>query len=298
LGGNPNRNRSKDTRTLPETQASRSPGGSRAGDDILERIVETKRMEIDRLAARSAELWDRARSEPPARDFDAALRRADVALIAEVKRRSPGAGDIRPELDPAELASRYRRGGAAAVSVLTDEPWFGGHLDDLRAVRARVDLPVLRKDFTLVPDQVAEARAAGADAVLLIVRILEPGTLHELLGVADDLGLAALVEAHDARELRTALDAGARILGINNRDLATFQSDLSTTLSLLAEIPEDIVVVSESGIHDGADVERLGAAGAQAVLVGESLLRADDPEEAARGLVARGRRARNPRLPG
>jgi indole-3-glycerol phosphate synthase len=283
---------------LPETQASRGPGGSKSGDGILERIVETKQIEVERLAARSAELWDRARSEPPARDFEAALKRTEVALIAEVKRRSPGAGDIRPRLNPAELAAQYGKGGAAAVSVLTDRPWFGGSLADLQAVRERVDLPVLRKDFTLAPDQVAEARAAGADAVLLIVRILEPHMLRELLGVAEELGLAALVEAHDASELQTALDAGARIVGINNRDLATFRSDLSTTLDLLEGIPEDVVVISESGIRDGADVERLGSAGAHAILVGESLLRADDPEEAARALVGRGRRARNARRPG
>lgn len=283
---------------MPETQASRSSGGSRAGEGILERIVETKRTEVERLSATSSELWDRARASPPARGFEEALRRSDVALIAEVKRRSPGAGDIRPGLDPGALATRYRRGGAAAVSVLTDGPWFGGHLDDLRAVRSQVDLPVLRKDFTLVPDQVAEARAAGADAVLLIVRILEPRVLRELLGVTDELGLAALVEVHDDAELQTALEAGARIVGINNRDLATFRSDLSTTLDLLPGIPEDVVVVSESGIRDGVDVARLGSAGAHAILVGESLLRAEDPEEAARGLTGRNRRARSFGSPG
>jgi indole-3-glycerol phosphate synthase len=161
-------------------------------------------------------------------------------------------------------------------------------------VREETDLPILRKDFTLVPDQIAEARAAGADAVLLIVRILTPETIRVLLDAAHELGLAALVEVHDAAELRTALDLGARIVGINNRDLATFRSDLTTTLDLLEEVSEELVVVSESGIKTGADVDRLGAAGANAVLVGESLLKADDPESAARALTGRTRRPREP----
>jgi indole-3-glycerol phosphate synthase len=280
---------------LPETQAHRREGSAGPGRGILERIVETKRDEVRELAGRAADVWSLARSRPPARPFEAALRRQDVALVAEVKRRSPGAGDIRPGLEPGELAARYVAAGAAAVSVLTDGPWFGGSLDDLRAVRDAVERPVLRKDFTLVPDQVAEARAAGADAVLLIVRILDQAMLRELADAARELGLAALVEVHDAGELERALDAGARIVGINNRDLATFETDLVTTLDLLGEVPADVVVVSESGIRTGADVTRLGAAGVDAVLVGESLLRADDPGKAARGLTGHALEARVPR---
>jgi len=280
---------------LPETQAAGRPGPSGAREGILDRIVETKRVEVESLAGRSDEVWALARGSGPTRPFEAALRRGHVSLIAEVKRRSPGAGEIRPGLRPGTLAAEYERGGAAAVSVLTDGPWFGGSLMDLRAVREETDLPILRKDFTLVPDQVAEARAAGADAVLLIVRILSPETIRELLDTARELGLAALVEVHDAGELRTALDVGARIVGINNRDLATFQSDLTTTLDLLEEVSEERVVVSESGIRTREDVDRLGAAGANAVLVGESLLRADDPAAAARELTGRARRPREPR---
>jgi indole-3-glycerol phosphate synthase len=226
-----------------------------------------------------------AEASPPPRDFLAAVAEgANVSLIAECKRRSPGAGDIRPGLDPAELARTYQSAGAAALSVLTDEEYFGGSLEDLAVVRAATSIPVLRKDFTLDPLQVAEARGAGADAVLLIVRILDDHTLRRLMSEADAWGLAALVETHDGAELRRALDAGARIVGINNRDLATFTTDLDTTLRLLAEVPDDVVVVSESGIRDEADVRGLGASGVDAVLVGETLLRASDPGAQARAL--------------
>lgn len=245
------------------------------------------------LAARSDEIWSRTRASGSVRDFEGSLRReGHVALIAEVKRRSPGAGPIRPDLEPRELAARYEGSGAAALSVLTDEPWFGGSLDDLRAAREEVAVPILRKDFTLVPDQVAEARVAGADAILLIARILDQPTLVELSGIARDLGLAALVEVHDGEELARALEADARIVGINNRDLATFTTDLETTLALLADVPDDVVVVSESGIRTPGDVDRLGAAGVDAILVGEALLRAPDPGVAAAELAGRRRSGR------
>ncbi|HEX9884889.1 MAG TPA: indole-3-glycerol phosphate synthase TrpC [Longimicrobiales bacterium] len=279
---------------MPETQGSRPDskpdGGVRPPPDVLRRIVRTKEKEVAALGRRSEAVWAEAREAPEPRDFRGALRLgSSVALIAEVKRRSPGAGDIRPDLDPAGLAADYAGSGAAALSVLTDARYFGGSLDDLRRVRAAVDIPLLRKDFTLVPDQVAEARAAGADAVLLIVRILEGDRLRELAQVAAELGLAALVEVHDATDLERAVAAGAELIGINNRDLTRFVTDLGTTRSLLAGVPEDVVVVSESGIRDTGDVDTVGGWGVDAVLVGEALLRAPDPAEAAAGMTGRPR---------
>jgi indole-3-glycerol phosphate synthase len=258
---------------LPETQA---PPPQR---DILRVIVETKRAEVAALEPRVRELRARALGAPEPRDFERALVRdaSTVALIAEVKRRSPGAGEIRPGLDAAALAATYQEHGAAAVSVLTDATYFGGSLADLAAIREAVQLPLLRKDFTIDVAQVYEARDAGADAVLLIVRILDDPLLAELLGAADEVGLAALVEVHDAPELERALGAGARLVGINNRDLATFRTDLGVTESLLAHVPPRVAVVSESGIASREDVARVGASGVDAVLVGESLLRAPEP---------------------
>jgi len=260
---------------LPEAQAS-TPR-----PDILERIVRTKHDEVSELRHRAAEVYAAAARAPAVRDFQGALDLpGSVAVIAEVKRRSPGAGAIRPGLDPVDVARGYALRGAAAISVLTDRDYFGGSLGDLVAVKAAVGVPVLRKDFVIDPLQVAEARAAGADAVLLIVRILSDALLAELLASARDQGLAALVEVHDGPELERAAAAGARIVGINNRDLATFKTDLDVTVRLLDGLPEGSIVVSESGIRSRPDVERLGAEGVHAVLVGESLLRADDPSEA------------------
>jgi indole-3-glycerol phosphate synthase len=258
---------------LPETQ------GSGPRDDILRSIVESKRSEVAALsAARRGDLRARAADAPPPRDFRGALGAgARVSLIAEIKRRSPGAGEIRPGLDPAALAGVYAGAGAAAVSVLTDGPYFGGSLADLAAVRAAVTLPVLRKDFTLDSVQVDEARAAGADAVLLIARILPDARLVELRDQAEALGMAALVEVHDGAELDRAVAAGTTLLGINNRDLTTFRTDLAVTERLVDGLPAGVVVVSESGVRTGADVARLGEAGVDAVLVGEALLRAPDP---------------------
>ena len=273
---------------MPETQGNGSLPG------ILARIVRTKHEELTQLAGRAGALEVGAAVGPAVRDFGAALGRADdVALIAECKRRSPGAGEIRPGLDPARLTRSYQGAGAAALSVLTDESYFGGSLDDLRAVRDSTTIPILRKDFTLHPLHLLEARGAGADAVLLIVRILDDAMLRSLHKEAEALGMAVLVEAHDAMELQRAVDAGASIVGINNRDLATFTTDLDTTLRLLEELPRNVVVVSESGIRTRDDVVRLGAGGVDAILVGETLLRGEDPGTAAASLCGVPRRDRH-----
>lgn len=253
---------------------------------ILSRIVATKREEILRLRERRVEVERKAASAPPPLDFPGALARpGTVSLIAECKRRSPGAGEIRPDLDPGELVAGYAAAGAAALSVLTDEVYFGGREEDLGEARERAGLPVLRKDFVLDPLQVLEARGMGADAVLLIVRLLSDAELRALAALAEDLGMAVLVETHDGGEVARAVDVGARIIGINNRDLATFTTDLETTARLLEGVPRDAVVVSESGIRTRADVEALGAAGVDAILVGETLLRAEDPAAAAAELA-------------
>lgn len=262
--------------------------------DVLDRIVRTKREEAARLERWASALRRQAEEASAARGFRAALEDpADrVGLIAEVKRRSPSAGEIRPDLTAAGVGSVYEHAGANAVSVLTDGGYFGGSLDDLRAVRAAVSLPVLRKDFVISAVQVYEARAAGADAVLLIVRILDDAELGDLVALAGELGMDALVEAHDGDELERALAAGAQVVGINNRDLSTFETDLSVALGLASEVPPDRVLVAESGIRSAEDVDRLGAAGVDAVLVGESLMRADDIGAAAGELTGRPRRAR------
>ncbi len=272
---------------MPETQGSGSLPG------ILAEIVATKRADLEALRGRAAELEAAAGSAPAPRPFDSALVAEDrVALIAECKRRSPGAGSIRPGLDPAALAREYEQAGASALSVLTDERYFGGALGDLSVARSATALPALRKDFTLDPLHVVEARAAGADAVLLIVRILTDGELHALHGEAKGLGMAVLVEVHDRAELRRALALGADVIGINNRDLSTFRTDLGTTVALLDEVPDGVTVVSESGIRDRADVERLGDAGVHAILVGETLLRAPHPGRTATELASVPRQAR------
>jgi indole-3-glycerol phosphate synthase len=247
---------------------------------ILERIVADKRGEVAarKRDASRAELERRCERLAPPRDFEAALRPAGapVALIAEVKKASPSRGVLAADLDPVALAETYGRHGVHAVSVLTDEKYFKGHLGLLAAIRARVTVPLLRKDFTIDEWQLWESRAAGADAILLIVSILEGPLLGDLLAAAKGLGLAALVECHTAAEVDRALGAGCRILGINNRDLATFETRIETTLDLLPLIPPGPVVVSESGFFTGDQVARVVAAGAHAVLVGEGLVRATD----------------------
>jgi len=273
---NPNRNRSKVTRTLPETQDPVSLPG------VLADIVRTKREALGALRDRASDLESALEDAPPVRDFRAAISDPrTVSLIAECKRRSPGAGLIRSDLDPVELTRSYETSGAAALSVLTDEQYFGGSNGDLVRIRGGTAIPILRKDFTLDTLHVIEARGVGADAILLIVRILSDDSLRGLLRQAEALGMHALVETHDAYDLDRALDAGAKIIGINNRDLATFTTDLDTTLQLLEQISGDALVVSESGIRDAADISRLGKRGVDAILVGETLLRATDPGAAA-----------------
>lgn len=253
---------------------------------VLQRIVEAKRAEVAQLRGWEGALRAAAAEAPAARGLkEAVCREGEVRVIAEVKRRSPGAGEIRPQLVPARLASVYESAGAAAISVLTDREYFGGALEELSAVRRAVAVPVLRKDFILEAVQVFEARAAGADAVLLIARILEPGALRSLVGLAEELGMDALVEVHDGVELERALEAGARLVGVNNRDLGTFETSLDVTFDLCDRVPPGCVLVSESGIRGGEDVKRLGAAGVDAVLVGEWLLRREDVGAAVAELV-------------
>jgi indole-3-glycerol phosphate synthase len=218
------------------------------------------------------------RQAPAVRPFaEAVARPGRVNVIAEHKRRSPSRGAIREDLRPADVARGYEAAGAAAISVLTDEPFFGGRVEHLVEARAAVSLPVLRKDFILDPWQIWEARAAGADAVLLIAAALPDADLAGLLAVARGAGLDALVEVHARGELDRALAAGSRIVGVNNRDLRTLAVSLETSVALAPSIPDDVVAVAESGIHAGADVRRLRDAGFDAVLVGEHLMEASDP---------------------
>ncbi len=224
---------------------------------------------------------------PAVRPFAEALARPGcLNVVAEHKRRSPSKGAIREDLAPADVARGYEAAGAAAISVLTDEPFFGGRLAHLEEVRAASGLPVLRKDFVVDPWQVWEARAAGADAVLLIVAALTDAELRSLIAVAGDAGLDALVEVHDRPELDRALAAGARVVGVNNRDLRTLAVSLGTSLALAPAIPDDVVAVAESGIRTGADLRLLRGAGFDAFLVGERLMSAPDPGEALRQLIA------------
>jgi indole-3-glycerol phosphate synthase len=247
---------------------------------ILDEILGTKRDEVVRLHGRAGDLGAAAAAAPPARDFAGALRRPDgrLALICEIKRRSPSKGVLADGLDPAAMAGAYERGGAAALSVLTDGPYFGGSLADLAAARAACSRPVLRKDFTIDEVQILEARAAGADAILLIVAALsDDGRLRALHEAAVGCGLAALVEADDELGVERALAAGARIVGVTNRDLRTFGEDLGVSERCARLIPPDAVAVAESAIRSADDAARMAAAGYDAALVGEALVRAPDP---------------------
>lgn len=261
---------------------------------MLEKILQAKGEEVAarKRAIPLSDLKSRVRDLPPARDFQHALdRRAHdgrIRLIAEVKRASPSQGMIRQGFDVEGLVRAYAKGGAAAISVLTDEPFFQGTLQDLAEAKGAVSLPVLQKDFILDPYQVFEARAWGADAILLIVAALELTCLQDLVGLASEVGLHALTEVHTGEEVHAALGAKAPIVGINNRDLKTFQVSLETTFALLPEIPPDRVVVSESGITHHGEVTRLEAAGVDAILVGEGLLRARDVEAKVRALLGKG----------
>jgi len=254
---------------------------------LLARLVAESEAETRARRAKVSlsELEHRAAAYRP-RDFAGALRRGGLAVIAEMKQRTPSMGVLSEHYRPADLAASYTRGGAAALSVLTQEASFGGSLAHLEAARASTDLPILRKDFITDPHQVLEARAAGADAVLLIVAALDSSGLRDLLAAARDRGLAALVEVHDEREAETAATAGARLIGVNHRDLNTFDIDLGLTERLRSHIPSDALVVAESGIHGAADARRMREAGASAVLVGELLMRAADPAECIRELAS------------
>jgi indole-3-glycerol phosphate synthase len=245
---------------------------------ILDKIYAAKRVEVRarRAVVSPMAIVAEAGRAPGPRDFIAALRSRRPSIIAEIKRASPSKGDIMPGLDPANVAREYVAAGAAAISILTDVH-FKGTLDDLRAVRAAVEVPLLRKDFIFEPYQVYEARAAGADCILLIAAMLKEGELCSLAALARELGMATLVEAHDAAELALAEKIGAGLIGINNRDLHTFVTDIAVTEGLLAGYKGDAVIVTESGIDTPDDIRRLDAAGARAFLVGESLLRGGKP---------------------
>ncbi len=220
------------------------------------------------------------------RDFAAALRGPKLAIVAEMKQRTPSMGTLAEDYRPADLAHAYAEGGAAAISVLTHMAGFGGRVDHIRQVRAATDLPILRKDFISDPYEVGEARACGADAVLLIVAALQPAQLKDLIALTKSRGIAALVEVHDERETVAALEAGAAIVGVNHRDLHTFEVDLGLTERLRPLVPEGVVLVAESGIRSAADARRMRDAGADAILVGELLMRAHDPAAQIRELIA------------
>lgn len=263
---------------------------------VLEEILSHKWGEVLAAKARvpQAALEARVAAAPPARDFAGALRAAQategVALIAEIKRKSPSAGLIRPSFRPTAIARTYEAHGAAAISVLTDEAFFGGSLAILRSVRRAVGLPVLRKDFLLLPYQLYESRAAGADAALLIAEALPAKGLRVMLEEARAIGLACLVECHCLSSLKKTLDAGAEIIGINNRDLHTFKTNLDATRRLARRVPIGRLIVSESGIKTHSDVRRVAAWGAHAVLVGEALMSQRHIGRAVDSLLGRGMR--------
>lgn len=258
---------------------------------VLDEILAAKRDEVTVLhRPQTRDLLRRTAADAaPARDFRGALRRDDglLAVIAELKRRSPSKGDLAPDLDPVVTAKAYEAGGAAALSVLTDRAYFGGSVADLQTAREVTALPVLRKDFTIDEVQVYEARAIGADATLLIVAAIpDDALLADLHALATDLGLAVLVETHDAGEVERAIAAGATIIGVNSRDLATFAEDLGVGESLATLLPAGVIAVAESAVRAPADARRMGAAGFDAVLVGEALVRSDDPAALARELAS------------
>ena len=258
-------------------------------DDILVRTRET--IDRDRHAIPSNELEAAVKDAPSTRDFVGALaatstsRPTQIQLIAEVKRASPSAGLIREDFDAATLATQYQSGGAACISVLTDEPFFQGSLDFLRQVRSAVDLPLLRKDFIVDRYQLLQARDAGADCVLLIAECLSQTQMQELHDQAIELGMATLIELFDPENLKAVVATGTRLVGINNRDLRTFETTIQHTVDLCPRIPEDRLVVGESGIQTHEDLLRLENAGVKAVLVGESLMRRDNVEEATARLL-------------
>jgi indole-3-glycerol phosphate synthase len=260
--------------------------------DILEKILATKRDEVSaakQVRSAAAMRADAEATSPPlgfARALRSKVSQGKAAVIAEIKKASPSKGVLREDFQPAQIARSYATKGAACLSVLTDRQYFQGSADALRAARAACTLPILRKDFMIDPYQVCEARAMGADCILLIVAALDRGQLSELEDAAIDLGLDVLVEIHDAAELDEALRLKSPLLGINNRNLRTFETRLETTLDLLSRVPADRLVITESGIHTPADVTRMRHADVHAFLVGEAFMRANDPgEELARLFV-------------
>jgi len=256
---------------------------------IFEQIFEAKRADVAQLkmAIPIDELKKMVQDSPPCRDFKGALTGRECAVIAEVKFRSPSKGLLRTDLDPVIIAESYERNGAAAISVLTDQAFFGGEKSYLKSIRHAVGLPLLRKDFIIDPWQIYESKTLGADAILLIVAMLGDEQLREYLELAGMLGLAALVEVHDRQELERALAANAEIIGINNRNLKNFITDLNTSLELIASIPGDRVVVTESGIRSRYDIRRMMSAGISAFLIGETLMTAPDIGEKLRELLGK-----------
>jgi len=253
---------------------------------ILERIVAAKRAEVARARAHAplAAVQAEARAASPVRDFAGPLRARRPAVIAEIKKASPSRGVLREQFDPAAIARSYERSGAACLSVLTDREFFQGAVDHLVAARSACGLPVLRKDFVIEPYQAFESRALGADCILLIAACLTFAEMSELEQTAMDLGMAVLVEVHDADELEAAAGLKTPLIGINNRNLRTFETRLDTTLALLPQVPRGRIVVTESGILNAADVQRMRAAGVETFLVGEAFMRATDPGTALREL--------------
>jgi indole-3-glycerol phosphate synthase len=254
---------------------------------VLSEIVCHKRTEIVAARRQTPEklLWRRVESAPPVRDFREALAENRPGLIAEVKKASPSAGIIRADFDPVSIAKIYETAGAQCLSVLTDEKFFQGHLNFLQEIRPHVNLPLMRKEFILDRYQVLEARAVGADCILLIAECLTVEELNDLHQFAGELGMQTLIELYDAANLQSVLETGTRLIGINNRDLRTFVTSLNHTLDLMGQIPRDILLVSESGIQTHEDIQRLAAAGVGGVLVGESLMRQPDIGAAVKRLM-------------
>lgn len=255
--------------------------------DLLARLVAEARLDLDRRRALTTQdELERAIQDYTPKDFVGALRRRGLAVIAEMKQRTPTMGVLAEEYRPIDLARVYSQGGAAAISVLTHMAGFGGRPEHIQSARVATDLPILRKDFLTDPYEIGEARAAGADAVLLIVAALEPAELRRLLAVVRSRGMSALVEVHNEKEAEVAVEAGALVVGVNHRDLKTFHVDLGLTERLRPLIPDRVVLVAESGIHSVDDARRMRAAGADAILVGEMLMRAPDAAACLRELAS------------
>lgn len=256
---------------------------------ILQKIVENKREEVARQKEilPPGELRQMLADRPPTRDFEGAIRNRDCAVIAEVKRSSPSKGRIREDFDPVGIADIYEENGASAISILTERKFFEGRAAYIPQIGRTVGLPLLRKDFIIDAYQINETRVLGADALLLIARLLEAGELRDFLGLASELGLAALVEVHNEADVEKTVSSGARIVGINNRDLATFCTDIDVSIRLARRIPKGITVVSESGIDSRGEIEKLMEAGIHAFLVGESLMREKDVGKKLRELLGK-----------